>query len=196
MNAGESSSSGVTGAASSAAASAGSTTGVDDGASSAVGSGAIHDGIAPSAAGSGAGGGSAAAAGAGAETAGSAADSDATAAGSGAGGGSSVAAGAGAATAGSAAASDAAEDARERDAAGDPTDEEGALDELAKYGKTIANGNILVGVDVAGNKMGGPGKSGWPSRSPDLNIMDEFIWGIMVSHMRFCDVCLSQFHER
>ena len=41
---------------------------------------------------------------------------------SGAGGGSSAVAGAGAATAGSAAASDAADDARERDAAGDPTD--------------------------------------------------------------------------
>ena len=62
MNAGESSSSGVTGAASSAA-SAGSTTGVDAGASS---SGAIHDGMTPSAAGSGAGGGSGSAATAGA----------------------------------------------------------------------------------------------------------------------------------
>ena len=42
-------------------------------------------------------------------------------------------------------------------------------------------------IDDVGNKMGGPSKSGWPSRSPDLNVMDEFIWGIMVSHMRFCE---------
>ena len=63
---------------------------------------------------------------------------------------------------------------------------------MAKYGKTIANGNVLVGVDAAGNKLGGVGKSGWPSRSPDLNIMDEFIWGIMVSHMRFCDASTKE----
>ena len=53
--------------------------------------------------------------------------------------------------------------------------------------KVLANGNILVGVDENGASVGSPGKSGWPSRSPDLNIMDEFIWGIMVSHMKFCD---------
>jgi hypothetical protein len=53
--------------------------------------------------------------------------------------------------------------------------------------RQLPNGNILVGVDAAGNRVGKPGKSGWPSRSPDLNLMDEFIWGIMVSAMRFCD---------
>eukprot|EP01048_Picozoa_sp_COSAG05_P004341 COSAG05_NODE_229_length_13378_cov_4.728594_5_plen_150_part_00 len=62
-----------------------------------------------------------------------------------------------------------------------------SFDELALYDKTIANGNILVGVDENGASIGGPGKSGWPSHSPDLNMMDEFIWGMMVSEMLYVD---------
>jgi hypothetical protein len=53
-----------------------------------------------------------------------------------------------------------------------------AIDCLAGHGFTVANGRLLVEQHTGA----------WPARSPDLNWLDEFVWGWMVREMHFEDV--------
>eukprot|EP01048_Picozoa_sp_COSAG05_P037363 COSAG05_NODE_17371_length_326_cov_0.907489_1_plen_67_part_01 len=46
---------------------------------------------------------------------------------------------------------------------------------LNSRGLSIPDGNILV------EEL----SCAWPARSPDLNWMDEFVWGWMVNEIRF-----------
>eukprot|EP01047_Picozoa_sp_COSAG01_P067417 COSAG01_NODE_9519_length_2421_cov_30.252369_1_plen_154_part_00 len=50
-----------------------------------------------------------------------------------------------------------------------------SLEHLEAHGISIENDNLLV-EDESGK---------WPARSPDLNWLDEFVWGFMVNEIRF-----------
>ena len=50
-----------------------------------------------------------------------------------------------------------------------------SLEHLEAHGISVENDNLLV-EDESGK---------WPARSPDLNWLDEFVWGFMVNEIRF-----------
>eukprot|EP01046_Picozoa_sp_COSAG06_P008110 COSAG06_NODE_407_length_16111_cov_3.252748_2_plen_118_part_00 len=60
------------------------------------------------------------------------------------------------------------------------------MDKLAEYGYVKTNSMQTSTVCIEEERQS------WPARCPDLNWMDEFVWGIMVNNMRFRDVTTKE----
>jgi hypothetical protein len=61
-----------------------------------------------------------------------------------------------------------------------------SMDKLAEYGYVKTNSMQTSTVCIEEERQS------WPARCPDLNWMDEFVWGIMVNNMRFRDVTTKE----